>query len=116
MVQRKAVRWVNNKWRHDESPTLMINQLNLQTLQQRRAVNRLNMLYELYHWLKFMPCNTIKRQRCSDTRFQRIYGSIQSYSNSFYPNTIREWNDLPSKIVNSEDLNAFKNGMMHLKQ
>ena len=115
MVQRKAVRWVNNKWRHDESPTLMINQLNLQTLQQRRAVNRLNMLYELYHGLKFMPCNTIKRQRCSDTRFQRIYGSIQSYSNSFYPNTIREWNDLPSKIVNSEDLNAFKNGMMHLK-
>ena len=76
MVQRKAVRWVNNKWRHDESPTLMINQLNLQTLQQRRAVNRLNMLYELYHGLKFMPCSTIKRQRCSDTRFQRIYGSI----------------------------------------
>ena len=115
MVQRKAVRWINNKWQHDESPTVMINKLNLQTLQQRRTASRLNMLYELYHGLKFMPLNIIKRQRCSDTRFQRIYGCIQTYSNSFYPNTIREWNQLAPHIVNSGDLNMFKNALVNLK-
>ena len=77
MVQRKALRWINNKWQHDESPTAMMNKLNLQTLQERRQISRFSMLYELYDGLKFIPSNTITRQRCTDLQFQRIYGSIQ---------------------------------------
>ena len=89
MVQRKSARWICNKWQYSESPTLMIKELNLKTLEQRRKINQLAMLYELYHGQKYMPPNTISRQRCNDLRFKPIYGIIQSYTYSFYPDTIR---------------------------
>ena len=111
MVQRKALRWIYNRWQYDESPTVMLNELNLDTLKYRRTTNRLSMLHELHHGSKFLPTNTIHRQRCADIRFKRIYGSIKCYSNSFYPYTIYEWNELPCDVVNALDLNTFKKGL-----
>ena len=33
MVQRKAVRWIENKWKHEFSPTRMLKSLKLRTLE-----------------------------------------------------------------------------------
>ena len=51
---------------------------------------------------------TPARQRCHDVRFKSVYGAVKAYSNSFFQNTIQEWNKLPANIVNSNDLGSFK--------
>ena len=106
-VQRKSARWICNQWEYEASPTAMVKSLNLQTLENRWKINRLSSLYQLYHGHKFMPTQTINRQRCNDLRFQPIYGAILRYSYSFYPFTIKEWNLLQANVVNSEALDIF---------
>ena len=69
-------------------------------------------MFPFHHGLKYMPDQTIIRQRCADVRFQPIHGALQVYSNSFYPHTIREWNMLPVDIVNSDSLDVFKNKLI----
>ena len=111
-VQRKSARWICNKWQYDESPSAMIKDLNLISLQERRRISRLSTLYELHHGLKYMPAQTIARQRCVDLRFRPMLGALQVYANSFYPCTVREWNKLPANIVNSGTLEGFKNRLL----
>ena len=112
MVQRKSARWICNQWQREASPTAMIKELDLQTLEQRRTVKRLSSLYQFHHGIKFMPPNTIKTQRCNDLRFQPIQGLIQRYTHSFYPYSIREWNMLPAGLVNAESLDIFNDRLV----
>ena len=112
MVQRKSARWICNQWQREASPTAMIKELDLQTLEQRRTVKRLSSLYQFHHGIKFMPPNTIKTQRCNDLRFQPIQGLIQRYTHSFYPYSIREWNMLPAGLVNAESLDIFNDKLV----
>ena len=115
-VQRKAARWIFNKWQYDESPSTMITNLNLTSLQDRRKMSRLSTMFEFHHGLKYMLDQTIIRQRYVDVRFQPIHGALQVYSNLFYPYTIREWKMLPVDIVNSDSLDVFKDKLIgHMK-
>ena len=115
-VQRKSVRWICNQWSYEASPTAMIKDLQLQKLDTRRQLNRLSTLYQLNHGIKFMPSQTINKQRCTNLRFQPIQGAILRYKYSFYPFTINEWNKLPANIVNADSLDIFRTNLLaHLK-
>ena len=50
-VQRKAVRWIFNKRQYDESPSAMITNLNLTTLQDRRKMSQLSTMFEYHNGL-----------------------------------------------------------------
>ena len=108
-VQRKSIRWSCNKWQQEIHPNNLLRENHLQTLQMRRRNNSLKMLFELYNGNKFLKPDMIPvRQRCIDVRFKPVYGAVQAYSNSFFPNTIQEWNRLPSNIANTKNLENFK--------
>lgn len=86
----------------------MLKTLNIKPLQTRRELARLKMLHEILHKTKIM--NAVpKLQRCKDKRFVLLHGSINSYKYSFFPFTINTWNKLPASIINTPDLNKFKN-------
>ena len=46
MVQRKSVRWIENKWQHDSSPTMMMRALNLKPLESRRNISGFGVIVE----------------------------------------------------------------------
>ena len=55
MVQRRATRFVTADYRRRHSVTLMLNQLQWQTLLQRRTHSKVTMLYRIHHELVAIP-------------------------------------------------------------
>ena len=108
MVQRKAARWIENKWQYVFSPTQMIRLLKLQSLKTRRQLACLKLLFDISNNLKFVE-DKIKptRQRCTNIRYQRQHARVKVYENSYFPFTIELWNKLPSKISNELTRNKF---------
>ena len=54
MVQRKACRWIENKWEYHHSPTPMLKCLNLDPLELRRELSCLKMLFDITNGFKYM--------------------------------------------------------------
>ena len=112
-VQRKAVRWISNDWQHLSSPTEMMESLSLSTLFQRRQASKMKMLYGINNGTKFVS-QPPARQRCRDVRYKPLYSSIKAYTNSFYPSAIATWNKLPRVLVNLDNENDFKRGILDI--
>ena len=79
MVQRRAARFVTGDYRTTSSVTRMLAALQWTELQQRRKI--------------------ALTTRGHDTRFLLPYSRIQSHQQSFFPSTIRLWNELPTAVV-----------------
>ena len=114
MVQRRAARFVLQRYHQTSSVNAMLDQLAWETLQERRAKMRLILLYkavknlvcvDYHHYL--IPHHSRTRLQ-HDQAFQQI-STLQNYHlYSFYPRTIPQWNDLPASIVHSKDITSFK--------
>ena len=101
-VQRKAARWICNDWRRTSSPTKMLDELHLKTLQERRTIAKLKLLHSFYYGHKYLlPSLLPSKVRCSDLRFKPILARTQAYNGSFFPSTVAVWNKLPRDIVNT---------------
>ena len=117
MVQRRAARYVFNNYT-DRTPgcvTTMLDKLKLEPLVERRATNRLLMLYKINNGLVDIdPTNLLKK---SDRRTRGTHKFYQEHSNhpvlhnSFLPRTIRLWNSLPSSLTETPSLEQFKAGL-----
>jgi len=64
----------------------------------------LTLLYKLYRYLA-----TLHQFKNSSSSILHEFTHIRidAYTNSFYPKTIREWNDLPQQIVDATELIGF---------
>lgn len=110
MIQRKAVRFIYSKYRLSDSPTTLMKEHGIQTLQARRKIERLKFLYQLKsNKLGISPDQFIQPLTSRRTR-HRHAASLTPYSArtnvfkfSFYPRTISDWNDLPISVVCSID-------------
>ena len=108
MVQRKSIRWICSKWQRDVSVTNLRQSLNMKTLEHRRKTSQIKMFHELIHGTKQISKDTIpKRQRCKAVKFVPMLGCIKSYTNSFFPQTVKLWNSLPQDITKIEDKSTF---------
>ena len=96
-------------------PDLHIN------LWDRRSVSSLCMLYKIYHNLEhpthsdlpslYRPsCNTRNAINLNGLAFSFVMFNTAQFSKSFIPSVTRLWNDLPSQIVESLELQNFKLG------
>ena len=57
MVQRRAARFVTADYRRRHSVTVLLNQLQWQTLLQRRTHSKVTMLYRIHHQLVAIPAS-----------------------------------------------------------
>ena len=105
MVQRRAARYVCNRWHNTSSVTGMLNQLEWVPLATRRANTRLCMMYRVAHtpvgdpwtpWLTFAQRTT---RGSHAWKYIPISTSHDAYKFSFLPRTIIAWSQLPSIIV-----------------
>ena len=105
-VQRRAARYVCNDY-HSRAPgcvTKMIDDLNWEPLEVRRRYERLGILYRIQHNLVNIPIDQVR----GPTKFFHERISDATYSNSFFPRTVRDWNRLPVEIVSAASLEEFR--------
>lgn len=96
----------------------MIKYLDWDTLELRRTKSRLNMMYKLSHKLvnfdtsEHLVLNSEKRTRGSHN-FKYVLPKINKdvFKYSFFPRTIKDWNSLPSILVNTNSYESFKLGL-----
>ena len=117
-VQRRAARYACNNYteRTPGCVTAMVSSQGWESLQDRRKMHRLTMLYKIKHNLVEIPeSESIVRSNNSRTRgAQRLfvpYTNITVYKMSFFPRTIQEWNKLPSTITAIQRIEAFKTAL-----
>ena len=116
MVQRRAVRFVMNKYSSYDSVSQMLDTLGLNTLQDRRNKLRAVMVYKIIHNLvDIEPCNYLTPSqlptRGHHHRFHQLPTYIDSYKYSSYPDAIKIWNNLPEHTVEASTLQLFKEGL-----
>ena len=114
-VQRRAARYVTNRYHNTSSVTDMLHNLNWPSLDIRRTRVRLIMFYKIIHHVVaihpldtlLLPTTTITRYNSSHT-YQHIRTDKDSYKYSFYPRTIIQWNLLPIHVHEAVTVDAFK--------
>ena len=115
-VQRRMARFVCNEY-GSVSVTNLLKNLSLPTLQQRRICNRGIMLYKILNKQVEVPItSTIFRPNISSTRgnnrrFIQLQCLLDCYNNSFFPDAIRIWNSLPQQLIDSPNVELFRNGI-----
>lgn len=115
-VQRRAARWVVNRHRQTSSVEDMLNHLCWSSLQERRRRARLIMMYKYVN--KLVIINTRSEPVATPLkRTTRLTHPLMFHlpacrtlyrQKSFFPRTIREWNDLPASVVLNSTLEGFR--------
>lgn len=113
-VQRRAARFVLQQYRHSESVSAMIQQLQWSTLERRRHISCLSLLYKIQNGMvAITPDQLLTPMAPSITRqyhpnkLKHIHTRTQLYQNSYFPQTVTAWNALPNNILASTSLGAF---------
>ena len=91
------------------SMTGILGQLKWESLKKRRKDNRLIMLYKgLKGKARISTDNlipkTMRGRNQHSLAFQIPSASKDVYQHSFFPQTIRDWNDLPESLISSSEL------------
>ena len=113
-IQRRVARWVLSDHRQQSSVTNMLNQLHWPTLQLRRYVSRLSQIHKIvYHHNTainmpsyYIPTSYPTRQLHA---YRYIIPSISttSYQQSFFPKSIKQWNNLPNDCISIRSFEHF---------
>ena len=108
-VQNRAARFVTKNYVYEtRSMTDILGQLKWESLKKRRKDNRLILLYKCLKGKARIPTDDLipKTRRCRNQHslaFQIPSASKDVYKHSF-PQTIRDWNDLPESLISSSEL------------
>ena len=83
-------------------------------LEIRRKIKRLCLFQKAFnHQVAIQIPDYIKQQNRTTRQYHpRTFRNVQTSSNtykySFFPRTIKDWNNLPSTLLNMDDVEAFK--------
>ena len=111
-VQRRAARFVLRRYHNTSSVKSMIDKLGWDSLQQRRKTSRLAMLFKILHEevcvdaAKLQPAPP-RQRRGHSQQIAQIQCRTLYRQQSFFPNTIRDWNDLTEKTATASTLDTF---------
>ena len=118
-VQNRAARFVTRNYDYETGGmTGILGQLKWESLKKRREDNRLILLYkglkgkaeikDKEDTLKLQTDDLIPKTRHGRNQhslaFQIPSASKDVYMYSFFPQTIRDWNDLPEYLISSSEL------------
>ena len=120
-VQRRAARFVTNDYSSSTSVTNLLSDLGWKPLSHRRNELRLLMFYKIIQHLVDINTDSplilkpsIHITRSHDMRFLQHSIRINAYLYSFFPSTIKLWNQLPSKVTHLTNFTDFKDNIAGL--
>ena len=115
-IQRRAARFVCKDFRRKSSVSSMISKLGWKSLEERRAISRLTLLYKSVHYiaaintdqLQTKQARGISTRKTSTISFNHPSFNKQCFQYPFLPRTTVEWNLLPSTTSDSATVDTFK--------
>ena len=112
-VQKKAARRITRNFDPRASTTTMVKKLGLQTLQNRRKIDKVTMVFRIKNQLvdiqpedHFIPSQRILRGQLH--KYQLPQSRTKLHLHSFFPSATRLWNSIPTDAANQETVPAFK--------
>ena len=113
MVQRRAARFVLQRHHNTSSVTDMLKSLEWESLASRRTKSSLTIFFKIQNSLIAIPppalvCPSLRPRPDCPHQLQIPFCQTDSYKNSFFPRTIRQWNSLPSSTATMSSLPPFK--------
>ena len=90
--------------------TGILEQLNWESLKKRRTDNRFILLYKGPKGKARIPTDDLipKTRRCRNSHSKASHqlpsASIDAYKCSFFPQTIRDWNDLSDSLFSTAEM------------
>jgi len=116
MVQRRAARFVTNRYRNTSSASDMLDHLHWESLETSRGKTQLIMLYKVINNLVDIPASKYLTPVTSRTRaanhhnhqYRQYSTSTDTFKYSFFPRTIPMWNKLPASTAETPSLVSFK--------
>ena len=112
-VQRRAARFTVGNYSREASVTEMMKKLDWDTLENRRRAHRLTCLYKIHHdeldiSKTYITPKTDRNRRGQDQQFELYSTRLKPFRNSFFPRTIKDWNDLPQSLISTDSHDTFK--------
>ena len=119
MVQRRAARFVTNRFHNRSSAIDMLEHLNWETLESRRTKAQLLMLFKIINGLVDIPqeqylAPSPRYHALGGKKFNQKHGFTTLYLNSFFPCTIAAWNKLPTTTAETSSLVCFKPAILYV--
>ena len=89
--------------------TGILEQLKQKSLKKRRTDNRLILLYKGLKGKAKIPTDDLipKTMHCRNSHSKALLllsASIEAYKCSFFPQTIRDWNDFPDSLFSTAEM------------
>ena len=101
-VQRRSARHIMHNYKRHSSVTTMLQHLGLHILQQRCQHSKIIMLCRITHQLASNPATTYITPATRNTQHYILpYARTHVFKSSFFPSTIKIWNNLQPVIINS---------------
>ena len=105
MVQRRAARFVLSDYNQQSSVSLMLQKLQWESLNERRAHSKSIMLYRIMNGLVAIPAAppyvflSSQGTRGHHLQLRQQHCRILTYQHSFFPSVVCLWNSLPAEVV-----------------
>ena len=105
MVQRRSARYACSRYHNTISVSDMLSTLNWPTLAECRLRTRIIMIYKCVHQLVAILSGTIlipansRTKKIHQQTLINIFTSKDIYRYSFFPYTVKQWNNLPEQVV-----------------
>ena len=95
----------------------MICDLGWQSLEARRAVSRLSLMYKIAYGLVDVESQILVRsgrptRQSQGQHYRNILAPKSCYRASFFPRTVPEWNHLSPHIRNASSVDCYKSTLM----
>ena len=120
MVQRRAARYMTNRFRNTSSVSSMIDQLQCESQESRRSKIHLTLSFKVIHNLNDIPPanhltpSTTRTRVTHSKKYRQFSPSTDSFTFSFFPRTVPLWNCLPAVIDEAPSLVNIKKGLSTL--
>ena len=109
-VQRRSARRIMQNYNRHASVTTMLQHLDLPTLQQRRRHSKIIMLYRIRHQLANVPTTNYITPATRNTQHYNL-PYARTDKSSFFPSTIKLWNNLQPAIINSTTIPQLRQAL-----
>ena len=101
--------------------TQLMVDLGWQSLSTRRRIARVTMFYKMVNGLVAIdPSNYVtkatRQTRGNGQKYQTARWNVTAWRDSFFPTTVKDWNELPTSVVNCATLDSFKNAVRDFYQ
>lgn len=108
MIQRKATRFIFNKYKRTGSPSALMTENKIFPLLSRRKFHRIKFLHNMLtgnlnvNDLPYLrPIITRQTGHTRPHTLNLIFAKTKALKNSFFPKTIEDWNRLPDSVIMS---------------